>query len=100
LGVQDGGDYHSEPSVELLCDGNVIICPLSRLHGNFDEGIVGTRYTWNHYLVKSLAPSESKPAEDFYTTNGDETIEWFFKKIATNQKAWFHVDKLVRRWLK
>ena len=97
---QNGGDYQEEAAVELLCEGNIIICPISRLHGDFDESIVGRRYTWNHYLVKSLAPSENEPPEGFYTMDGDETMEWFFKKVATKQKTWFHIDKLVRRWLR
>ncbi len=97
---QGGGDYHSEASVELLCDGKVVTCPTSRLHGDFDEAIVGSRYTWSHYFVKSLASSKNEPPEDFYTMDGDETFEWFFKKITTKQKPWMHIDKLVRRWLR
>jgi len=96
----NGGEYYSEPSIEMLCDGKVINCQINRLFGDLNEGIVGTRYSWNHYTVKSIAASTTDLPEEFYTIEGDEALEWFFSKISMKQKIWFHIDKLVRRWLR
>ena len=96
----DGSEYHSEPSIEVLCEGQIVNCQLSRLVGSFDESIVGTRYSWNHYQVQSLSAASAEVSSDFYELGKDDALEWFFGKISTKQKAWHHIDKIVRGWLR
>ena len=96
----NGGEYYSEPSIEMYCEGKTINCPINRLHGHLDESIVGRRYSWNHYHVKSVSSSTSELPEEFYNIDGDEALDWFFGKISMKHNAWFYIDKLVRKWLR
>lgn len=95
--IVDGGDYYAEPSIEILCEGEVINSCLHRLVGNFDSAIVGRRYSWNHYKVTSLCRSVSSVGDEFYQSD-DDIWEWFSKKISTKDRLFHKVEELVKRW--
>ena len=98
--LNDAGEYYSEPSIEVLCEGKVVNIPVNRLVGIFDEEIVGKMHVWNHYKIESLGKSQAEVSEEFYKSDGDAPLKWFLGKVSTKQKVWFRIDKLVRRWLR
>ena len=96
--IRTSGEYYSEPSIEILCDGKVCTSTLSRLVGALDEEIVGHRYTWNHYQVTSLSPSISEPPDSFYEDSDDGALNWFSKKISIKDRQWSAINQIVQRW--
>lgn len=96
----ESSEYQSEPSIEVLCEGQIVNCQLTRLVGTFDESIVGKRYSWNHYQINSISAAQAEVSEDFYEIGKDDALEWFFGKISKQQKIWYHIDKAVRGWLR
>ena len=97
--IANGGEYYSDPSIEVLCEGTTYNVPISRLVGDFDEDIIGRRYTWNHYLVKSLGRSEAEVSENFYDCDDEEAFKWFFSKVSTKDRQWNQINDIVSRWL-
>ena len=91
-------DYHSEPTVEILCEGKLVVSPVSRFVGNFDEQIIGNRFTWNHYSIHSISPSTSAVDDDFYELVDDKAFEWFENKISMKASEWERLEAVIKRW--
>lgn len=92
--------FKSQPSICILADGQVIECLIHRFSGRMNPAIVGDRYSWNYYQVKSIKKNVSHPPESFYTLEGDKPMEWFYKNVRTTHNEWDMIKAHVESWHK
>ena len=95
----DGLEFSSVASAEVLVEGQVIKCMLSRLKAKFSDGMFRPKSAWQYYEVLSVSSSNEDIPEEWFTDSvEDEAMEWFFKNISQKYRNFKKLDSLITKW--
>tara|TARA_Y100000593_G_scaffold80208_1_gene149671 strand:- start:1421 stop:2227 length:807 start_codon:yes stop_codon:yes gene_type:complete len=95
-----GGQYSSVPAIDVLVGNELIRIVASRFKGYWSEELLPNNSSWQYYEVSSISPHISEMPEEWYKSNDDEAMKWFFDNISMKNRDYEALEELVQKWTK